>query len=273
MELVVFDLDGTLLNKHQALSPFTLETLEAMRDKKIFYTIATGRTHLAARKCLVEHNFQEWMIFKNGVEWWHPLKKQYRHQTSLTKESVEYALTQFELASVTPFIFCITRDGTHKVYHPPVTSPLSDLIENELGKHDELSLHPIQEMAFDDIATNISALGSQQQAVSVVTSLENQNELKAYCGGGVYNKDTFWIDVHHQDACKGSAINTLKSELGATKVLAFGDGDNDLSMFDYADASFAPHNAAPHVKSRATDVIGHHNEDGVAHFLRDYFSL
>ncbi|TDO99083.1 HAD-IIB family hydrolase [Marinomonas balearica] len=273
MELVVFDLDGTLLDRNQTLSPFTLETLDALSERGILYTIATGRTHLAARKCLTQHHFEHWMIFKNGVEWWHPLKQQYRHQTSLKRDSVDFALSHFSLNGVTPFVFCVASDGSHKVYHPPIKAHLSNLIANELGQHEELSLHPIREMKNDDVVTNLSALGSEGQASSIVLSLNGINEIKAYCGGGVYNKDVFWIDIHHQNACKGSAISALKNELGANKIIAFGDGDNDLSMFEYADEFFVPNNATMRIKSHATKVIGHHNDDGVAHFLRDYFQL
>ena len=49
MDLVVFDLDGTLLNKKQRLSATTIDTLEKMKHAGIAYTLATGRTHLAAQ--------------------------------------------------------------------------------------------------------------------------------------------------------------------------------------------------------------------------------
>ncbi len=44
-------------------------------------------------------------------------------------------------------------------------------------------------------------------------------------------------------------------------------------MFANADESYAMANAKADVKAAATDVIGHHNEDGVAHFLREKYQL
>ena len=44
MTLVVFDLDGTLLNKQSRISSFTADTLAMMRARNIRYTVATGRT-------------------------------------------------------------------------------------------------------------------------------------------------------------------------------------------------------------------------------------
>ena len=65
----------------------------------------------------------------------------------------------------------------------------------------------------------------------------------------------------------------LKAEIGAERLVVFGDGDNDLSMFSASDEAFATDNALVHVKDAATDVIGHHDEDGVARYLRKRYNL
>mgnify|MGYP006261008161 CR=1 FL=1 len=53
MRLVVFDLDGTLLDKTSKISGYTADTLALMRAKRIPYTVATGPgsyTHLRAHE-------------------------------------------------------------------------------------------------------------------------------------------------------------------------------------------------------------------------------
>ena len=79
--------------------------------------------------------------------------------------------------------------------------------------------------------------------------------------------------MHHSEASKGAAVETLKSLLGIDQVVCFGDSDNDLSMFAAADESYAPANAKSAIKAQADEVIGHHDEDGIARFLRKRFSL
>lgn len=56
-------------------------------------------------------------------------------------------------------------------------------------------------------------------------------------------------------------------------MVCFGDSDNDLSMFACADESYAPENAKESVKAVASAVIGHHDEDGIARYLRQRFNL
>ena len=65
----------------------------------------------------------------------------------------------------------------------------------------------------------------------------------------------------------------MKTLLGIERVICFGDSDNDLSMFATADESYAPANANDRIKSAATAVIGHHDEEGIARFLRQRFAL
>ena len=72
MTLVVFDLDGTLLNKQSAISAYTADTLAMMRSRGIPYTVATGRTLQAAAAPLKDHHFVLPMILKNGAIIWSP---------------------------------------------------------------------------------------------------------------------------------------------------------------------------------------------------------
>jgi hydroxymethylpyrimidine pyrophosphatase-like HAD family hydrolase len=81
------------------------------------------------------------------------------------------------------------------------------------------------------------------------------------------------MDVHHCLANKGAAVTSLKAKLGASNIICFGDSDNDLSMFALADESYAPENAKDEIKKSASAVIGHNHADGIAHFLRERFSL
>ena len=62
MTLVVFDLDGTLLDKTSKISGYTADTLALMRAKRIPYTVATGRTLQAAAAPLRDHYFTLPMI-------------------------------------------------------------------------------------------------------------------------------------------------------------------------------------------------------------------
>ena len=73
------------------------------------------------------------------------------------------------------------------------------------------------------------------------------------------------------NATKANAVLQVKELLGCDRVIAFGDGLNDMDMFKIADASFAVANAADELKSIATAVIQSNDDDGVAKFLKKIF--
>ena len=64
----------------------------------------------------------------------------------------------------------------------------------------------------------------------------------------------------------------LKEYLGCDRVVAFGDQNNDIDMFEVADEAYAVENAVEELKAVATGVIASTDDDGVAHFLRERLS-
>ncbi len=110
----------------------------------------------------------------------------------------------------------------------------------------------LDELPSDAVITHVNSIGAVNPIHAVKRSVDEGPSLVAY---------------------SGLAIMMLKALMGFERVICFGDSDNDLSMFEAADESYAPANAIDAIKSAATAVIGHHHEEGVARFLRERFSL
>ena len=68
-----------------------------------------------------------------------------------------------------------------------------------------------------------------------------------------------------------NAFKQLQELLDCDWVVAFGDGRNDIDMFELADESYAVQNADEQLKRYATSVISSNDEDGVAHWLEDNY--
>ena len=273
MDLVVFDLDGTLLNGESRISDYTQETLALLRDKGIAYTVATGRTLHASRKLLQGQNFNLPQIYKNGVMIWHPHDEYYSRKHVLSEHEVERVLQAFVEQGVTPFIFTLEPNNRHAAYHTHLQSEAEVRLADELSINRELPVLPAADLPGDAEITNISALGPLAAIENIVDVVATEPHLVAYRGIGMRSHDIHWLDIHHSEGSKGAAVEQLKLDLGVSQVICFGDSDNDLSMFAQADEAYAPSNSIEEVKSAATAVIGHHDEDGIARFLRERFSL
>jgi Cof subfamily protein (haloacid dehalogenase superfamily) len=90
----------------------------------------------------------------------------------------------------------------------------------------------------------------------------------------VRSSKTF-LEVLDAKASKGRGLKCALEHYGpeCAQVIAFGDEENDLSMFGVADISAAPANAKEQVLDAADLVIGSNEEDGVAALLENLFSL
>jgi len=87
----------------------------------------------------------------------------------------------------------------------------------------------------------------------------------------VYQTDIYtneqWLEIMPPEASKSNAIKQLKSMLNCERLIVFGDGKNDIDMFQLADESYAVANAHEDLKKYATDIILSNDEDGVAKWL------
>ena len=273
MELVVFDLDGTLLNRDSVISEYTRETLRLLDERDIAYTVATGRTLHGARAILEGHAFQLPQAYKNGVMIWHPDSKRISSGATLTPDELDKVVHACRGQGVTPFVFTLDEDDESTVYHPPVLSDVERKLVRSISVEQHKRVRALDALPADATVTHVNSIGDGEAIKAVLRSVNDEANLVAYSGIALEGQPWRWLDVHHSDASKGGAIKTMKRLLGLERVICFGDSDNDLSMFEVADESYAPANANDSIKSAATAVIGHHDDEGIAHFLRERFAL
>jgi Cof subfamily protein (haloacid dehalogenase superfamily) len=99
--------------------------------------------------------------------------------------------------------------------------------------------------------------------------------IRADYGGGLYvtKSSPRYLEVLAGGASKGSGLAFVMRALRLAKedVIAFGDEENDLPLFEAAGHSAAPANALPPVRARAEYQIASSAEEGVAAFLEAAF--
>ncbi len=276
MELIFFDLDGTLLNESSQITSFTQETLQLLSAKNIAFTVATGRTMLSAQHIIGDHNFDLPHIYNNGVTVYNPKNNAVTLQNLLDNNELDIIVSCALTHGIAPFINAVEIDKDdhhHTIYHGKTYHEVEkDLISKYFSKT-KAQLLPLESLPNFSQVTNISMIGEAKVIRRMWEYLNTYESLVAYSGPATEGKQYSWMDVHHRLANKGTAVDNLKKQLGASKVICFGDSDNDLSMFALADECYAPENANSDIKKAANSIIGHHHKDGVAHFLRERFSL
>lgn len=272
MDLIFFDLDGTLLNGASELSVVTKETLELLKARKIAHTIATGRSMLSAHSILNGYGFDLPQIYNNGVTIWDPVNEELILENLLDENSIASILNAAMSRNIAPFIHGI-KGRNYSVYHPTPKHKIEQQLIDKHFSRSNAEILPLKSLPANSNVTNISMIGASNTINEIQTDIESHSELIAYSGPAVEGDVYRWMDIHHCKANKGAAVSRLKRQLNASNVICFGDSDNDLSMFKIADECYAPGNAKAQIKEYATAVIGNNYEDGIALFLRERFSL
>lgn len=273
MELIVFDLDGTLLDSRGKISSLTRKTLAELSRLGIAYTVATGRTLHASRELLEAHNFGLPQIYKNGVMIWDPVSQLVLDENYLAPDEVSHVLDAITEVGLAAFVFTVEQRSRHLAFHTPPVTDIEKTLAGYLKGREALHVDDLSALPSEANITNISVLGEPELVRRVRSGIREEPHLVAYSGNAWDGDSWKWLDIHHASASKGGAIDVLRQHLDIERVVCFGDNENDLSMFERADESYAPANASDPIKKAATSVIGHHDEDGVAEFLRGRFGL
>ena len=273
LELIVFDLDGTLLNDSSQISSFTRDTLLLLQQHNIAYTVATGRTLNSAQTIIEGHGFVLPHIYSNGVMIWNPNNQQVSLDNCLTTEEVFSILKSTQQQTISPFISAVGHDHQQYIFHGEIRTTAEQRLLTLFQQRPQLTVLPIEQIPLEVSITNVSMIGHGDDVDNIHQYINQHTHLIAYSGPAIEGDNLKWMDIHHSQASKGHAVNQLRKQLEVSRVICFGDSDNDLSMFASADESYAMSNANREIQTAASDVIGHHHEDGVAHFLRERFAL
>jgi len=88
----------------------------------------------------------------------------------------------------------------------------------------------------------------------------------------IFRSKPIYLEVTHPEATKGGALAWYCASRGiaSEEVLALGDGENDLSMLEWAGYGVAVGNAEEAIKARVPYVTSSHMECGVARAIWEY---
>ena len=80
------------------------------------------------------------------------------------------------------------------------------------------------------------------------------------------------LEINAEEATKGNALLWLADYLGIPReeTMAFGDGENDISMLKAAGIGVAMGNASDQIKEAADEVTLTNDQDGVAAAIRNW---
>ncbi|MGN0479736.1 MAG: HAD hydrolase family protein [Hominenteromicrobium sp.] len=265
--LYISDLDGTLLCPEVCLSPFTAETIRRLVREGMLFSYATARSFNTAGKVTgALGRIHLPVIVYNGEAIADAADGTILNAVYFTPEETSFLRTVFMRAGLRPVVY--SRAGgdaaSERVAYLPdhPSRGLQNYLDSRKGDRRLCAVTP--ETLYDGRAFYFTMIEDDAARCEApyreVLASERFNVLLQK---DVYS-DTYWFEVMPKAASKANAVRRLASLYGCGRIVCFGDGDNDRSMFRIADESYAVANAAESLKAEATAVIGSNREDGVA---------
>lgn len=269
--LYVSDLDGTLLGKDSQLSAVTVATLNRIiGELGGLFTVATARTPATVVPLMQQVHARLPFIVIGGSAMWNPVTMSYEHTRGIDDMTVNAVADVFDRRGAHPFIY--RRHGKN-LLHTHHYGPLSPQEERFIAERQHLPLKQffLDDRDFrhsDDEALLIFSMNKYAVLKSIADDLRTSvPTCSVMVYHDIFDESEGYLEIFSAGTSKAAAIGDLARQLGAGRVVVFGDNRNDIAMMQTADFSVAVDNAFTEVKSVASEVIGPNTADSVARWI------
>ena len=265
-ELYVTDLDGTLLNRQDCISPFSIRVINELVDQGMLFTYATARSLVSASKVTEGLSTKIPVIAYNGVFVFQPSTGEVLSCESFTDEERSRVRERLEQYRISPLVYSFV-DGVEKVSWDPryENDGIRRYLDNRPGDSRFRAVHDPDSLYQGDVFY-YTCIGEKDELQPVYDLFSRDSRFRCTIQQELYRPE-YWCEIMPAKASKANAVLKLKEMWGCRRVISFGDAVNDIPMFEVSDECYAVKNAVDELKAAATGVIGSNDEDGVAKWL------
>ena len=256
IELLVIDLDGTVLDDNFQISERVREALKAAMAQGVRVTIATGRPVPVTRPFAVSLGVNAPVLVMQGGMIYDFATETVLHELTLPHE---LACSLVELEVVFPAWQVVLYTGD-EIYVSSIRYP-QEFYESLLGTN--LTVHP-------DVCSALNRRDPDKVLFIIPPedAVTAQVELNRIAGTAatVVQSHALFVEVNPRDANKGAGLARLAVDLSIPRerVMAIGDQDNDVTMIEWAGLGVVMGNGSPASKAVANWIAPSINEDGAA---------
>lgn len=257
--LIAVDIDGTLLDSKQRLSPRNAATLRTAKAREVEVVLSTGKDCTRATFVSRMLGFNPHLICSNGA------LIRTAGGITLGCKMIDSAVVEDVIRAAGCFASCCV-----------LTFEQSPNVKFEWKAcHESIDGIELPDRVALDSPLQMTLCGPQaqmQRAVMALKQMPRANEITVSMlrlGG-----DECVVDVGPADTTKGTALAFLcaRLKIERERVAAIGDNLNDYGMLEFAGYSFVVANAPQEMKVRGWHIAPSNDDDGVAwavgHVLR-----
>ena len=264
IELVVFDVDGTLVNDDGEIGDKTRQLILSLKKSGVLFSFASGRLHSALLPLAEDLKIYSPLISLDGSAIKSVSGKYFVYRSFLKQNQVKKAIEYSE-----KYLLNIALCHTEAIYFTEQNSVIPKLMDKFGAVYEEVN-------SYDDLTTKtleIVFAGDNRRAVEFVrdklsfplTFGTSVSFFRSQTHEGIY-----YLEVRRSGSSKGKAMQRLLKylKIKESRTAVLGDWYNDLSLFKTKGLKIAVSNAIPELKKDADYVLTKsNNEEGVVEFL------
>ncbi|MCD6112262.1 MAG: HAD-IIB family hydrolase [Bacteroidales bacterium] len=252
-ELIVTDLDGTLLQDNQVISKKDIETLQYLKHKNIYRVIATGRSVFSAKKVLDDDFPIDYLIFSSGAGILNWKTKKLIFSENLIKEKIK-TISDILISEQIDFMIHYPIPDNHKFRYYKTNKKNIDFDNRCKLYKDYASALDINNFGFEKSCqiiaifnNNISEFERIKEKISSEVS-----DIKIIRATSPLNGKSIWMEIFSDKVSKAKAAKYLCKilNINTENTLGIGNDYNDLDLLHWASQSFVVANAPEELKNK-----------------------
>lgn len=262
--LYISDLDGTLLDSTPKTSEYTNETINELLVNGMVISFATARSLVTTKKVTKGLVFKHPLVVHNGT-FIVDTDGTILIKNTFGKKDSKFLLDTILSENLSPVVFSLINEKQQFSYiYENCNDATKDFLNARIDDPRNRKVF-LKEQLYDGEIYYFTLIGDEEKLEPLYNRLKN----KYHC---FYQVDMYsgesWLEILPLKATKANAVKQLAEILRCDRIVAFGDGINDIDMFSVADESYAVENAVCALKEKATAIIDSNNKNGVAKWLK-----
>lgn len=256
IQMVLVDLDGTLLNddkKIGKLDYLTLQHLGAINVKRVF---ATGRNLYSALKVLPDDTPFDYLIFSSGagvMEW---KNKELLFQSAIEKKTVNEVLIKLKELNLN-FSIHFPIPENHKYYYHKGNDSSTDF-DKRNSIYEGFNYELINGFPLDFATQFIVILKHESDFHHIASKIEG---LKIIRATSPIDGKSVWLEIFNNNVSKALGGKYLCNMLNIPQIATIGIGNdyNDIDLLNWTSKSYIVDNAPEILKKQYLPCASNQN--------------
>ena len=254
------DLDRTLIAEDLVLRPRTLAAIAAARAAGVRFVIATGRMFQSVRPYLRAAGISDPVICYQGAVVAEPDTGRFLRHEPIALELAREAIAAVEAGGFP--VNCYVADELYVASETPEARRYADF--------QNIAIHTVGPLLdwLESPPTKLVTVGEPRRLDALEAEMKSRFDGRLYISKSL----PYFLEFASPEVTKGSGMAFAAEHLGlrAGRTVAFGDGENDVELLEWAGYAVAVGNAHDHILRLADFVCPPASDEGVAQVIEAF---